>query len=251
MGCASYSVGNRIYISCSRLARSGWGGDPLHHCPVAAVVVCDVLDLVFEFWKWISITVFLHSILLITVFPNASTSVCEMESIFSLNSPRHTCPFHHKWHFKNALSAQIEKVDCQSDFCDASRSEAFLQRHVDPGDRIAPNDNQPQNCSSKECYWDFGHAQRRHMYSFMLKFRSGDGATYEKSACHYFSFVRITIVALCGSMARPKPAQNATAARLAYYVLGAGHKIPNVAKMLWACRMPSSHLVFQTPWNCK
>ena len=49
MGCACYSVRNRISISYSRLTRSGWGGDPSHHCPVAAVVVCDVFDVVFEF----------------------------------------------------------------------------------------------------------------------------------------------------------------------------------------------------------
>ena len=107
-----------------------------------------------------------------------------------------------------------KKVYCQSDFCDASRSQTFLQWHVDPGDRIAPNGNQPQNCSSKECYWDFGHALRRNLCSFMLK--CGDGATFQKCACHYFSCVRITIIGLCGRMTQPKPAQNATTARLAF-----------------------------------
>ena len=67
-----------------------------------------------------------------------------------------------------------------------------------------------------ECYWDFGHALRRSLCSFMLKFSRGDGATYEKSACHYFSCVRITIIGLCGRMPRPKPAPTATAARLAF-----------------------------------
>ena len=50
----------------------------------------------------------------------------------------------------------------------------------------------------------------------MLKFSSGDGATCEKSACHYISCVRITIIGQCVRMPRPKPAQNATSARLAF-----------------------------------
>ena len=49
MGCACYSVRNGFSISYFRLARSGWGGDPSHHCPDAAIVVCDVFDVMFEF----------------------------------------------------------------------------------------------------------------------------------------------------------------------------------------------------------
>ena len=123
---------------------------------------------------------------------------CKMESIFSLHYPRYTFLFHQKWNFKNDPRARTEKVDCQSTFCDSSRSRTFLQWHVDQGDRIAPNDNQPQNCSSKEWYWDFGHALRRNLCCFMLKFSNGDGATYEKRACPNFSCVKITIIGLCG-----------------------------------------------------